>query len=316
MNRRLTALLLFALGGMGAGWLLTRPPVEVLPRPEGPRLSLVERDGRPWLLWEGTTPSGVVFQMENQSRVETIGVATHPARQQVVELAGWLGSGAVRVHARPDSGPTPVPLTLTPSEIEPYLDLLASRVLRRRSEEAWRRLGRFSGLYFSSGVGDLELKTELQALLVREAGEAGPGGARWLWGHTFGPSRETGLPGSPRVEAEVLGERQEDSPPRFRLPPVEGGVGELEIQVEVSPTPARDYWLEVELAGGWRARLAPGPEGGHAFQRLDLRALGEGPCEGRIHLRRGPDAPEELGFSLVGVALRILPQEEPLHANS
>jgi hypothetical protein len=319
MKRLLKALFFLALVGLGGYGLLHSSPSPAFDASPRPTLQLLEREGRPWVLWQGREPSGVVFLMEDRSRIETIGVATQSARQQVVELAGWLGSGPVRISARPDQGEAPPPLILSPREVEPYLDLLASRILRRRSEEAWRRLGRFARLYFSSGVGNLEIKKELQARLVSEGQEAGPGGARWLWGSEFSPQQVTGLPGAPRLEGEILGTESTgvgEKALHVSFPPVRGALAELEVQVEVSPTPATNYWLEVEFSTGWRAALHPAPLGGFAFQRLDQRAFDPEGTECRLRLHGSSGSEEELRVSLVGAGLRVLSKVETAHADS
>lgn len=292
-------------GGVGAP---PSPELDLGP----PRLELVERAGRPWLLWVGAQDSTVEFQMESHARFETIGRGEAARRSHAVELAGWLGQGPVTIHARPASGPPPAPLELTPAAIAPYLDRLARAVVERSDEEAWRHLGRFAELYFSTGVGDLATKRRLQQRLVQDPERAGPGGAQWLWGETWAPGTRSGLPGAPLAEAP-------DPRPRSagpgepgmtaRLPAVDTDEAELQVQVEVSPTPAGDYFLVATLESGWPVLLSPGPEGGEAYQRLDARALGPAGTQVVVAVHAGAAAPPDLRVSVVQLGLRYLPRE-------
>lgn len=273
-------------------------------------LKLVDRDGEPWLLWEGPQASGAVFQMESAHRVETIGVASQPERAQAVQLAGWLGTGSVRVFARPDHGKGPPPLMLSGREIEPYLDRLAFQVTEAEDEAAWRKLGRFSSLYFSSGMGDLPIKRKLQTFLAERRQFAGPGGARWLWGDLHCPRRETTLPGAPFVEARRRGNPRlgvHDGYVDLELPSVRSTSVELEVQVEVSPTPAKGYFLEVRFESGWTALLSPGPQGGFAYQTLDAREVLEG-GKARVRLVADPSISHpETRVALLRAGIRYLP---------
>lgn len=316
-RKRFLSTILVALGAVFLGWCLQGKTRRVRV-PERTRLHLVEREGRPWLHWESPEASGVVFQMEASSRLETIGVAPEPAHEHVVELAGWLGAGPVRVRVRPDRGPAPPPLELAPEQVLPYLDRLAAAILSGRSPDAWSRLGRFSELYLSSGRGELSLKTRLQAFLVERRHEAGPGGATWLWNDTHRPRRLPGIPGAPLLAgtgAEPQSAGPGDEGMVFELPPVPSQLVELAVRVELSPTPAPDVHLMATLSSGWKALLEPGPEGGQAFQRLDARALEPGGTRGTLTVHAGPEAPEGVRVSLLEVGVRYLPGEGPDRAH-
>jgi hypothetical protein len=271
------------------------------------RLELVEREGKPWLLWVGDQPSAVEFQMESRARYEVVGRAEETQGSHAMELAGWLGRGPVKIHAHPTRGTRPPPLEIAPADVTPYLDRLAASVVERRDEAAWRHLGRFAELYFETGVGSLETKRRLQRILVGDLAAAGPGGARWLWGETWGPSSHSRLPGAPLAEAPELRPRSAgpgEPGMTTRLPIVETDEVELQVQVEVSPTPARDYHLVATLEGGWPVLLTPGPEGGEAYQRLDARALGPAGTQVVVTVH----GPEDLRVSVVRLGLRYLPR--------
>ena len=288
------------VGGLGAEEAEDDPVIA--------RLELVEREGRPWLLWVGDESSSVEFQMETHTRFEVIGRAEQARRSHAMELGGWLGRGPVKIHARPATGTRPPPLELTPKDIEPYLDRFAQAIVATRDETAWRHLGRFAELYFHTGIGDFETKKRLQQRLVEAPEGVGPGGAQWLWGEGHAPSRTSGLPGAPLAEAPDV--RPRSSGPgepgmTTRLPVVDTEEVELQVQVEVSPTPAKDYHLVATLEGGWPVLLAPGPEGGEAYQRFDARALG--PAGTRVVVT-AHGAAEDLRVSVVRIGLRHLPR--------
>lgn len=286
-------------GGWGSG--------EEAPEIAIARFELVEREGSPWLLWVGDEPSSVEFQMESHARFEAIGRAEQARQSHAMELSGWLGRGPVKVHAQPAVGTRPPPLELTPADITPYLNRLAEAAGARQDEAAWRRLGRFAELYFATGVGDLETKRRLQRRLVRSPEAAGPGGARWLWGETWSPTRRSGLPGAPFAEAPDVRPRSAgpgEPGMTTRLPAVDTEEVELQVQVEVSPTPAHGYHLVATLEGGWPVLLTPGPEGGEAYQRLDARALGPAGTQVVVQVHGA----EDVRVSVVRLGLRYLPR--------
>lgn len=282
------------------------------PPPERVALTLVERGGEPWLLFESPRATKVDFKMECGLRVETIGVADRVQNRHALALAGWLGSGSVTVRALPAEGPVPAPLVLTGAEVRPYLERLAGRVAAGDQGEAWRALGRFAGLYFSSGYGELATKAKIQSRLATLGSFSGPGGADWLWGEAHRPRRESALPGAreldaPGIEEPSLGQGREVL---VDLPGLPGADDvEVGVLVEVAPTPAKGYWLEGELESGFRLRLEPGPEGGWAWQRLDARALGPAGNGLKLALKsQDPEILARLAASVVRATIRFLPR--------
>lgn len=304
-------LALFVAGGLRRG----APPEAA---PATATLELVSRGHQPWVYYQGPDPVGVVFEMESSARREVIGVAEAASTRQALALDGWLGDGPVTIHARPSKGGPGPRLVVRPAEVEDYLDVLADRVLAGDRGEAWRTLGSFASVYFADGVGSLEPKRRVQELLVDGGPAAGPGGAAWLWGETFAPRRASALVGARELEGiEREGTHLAPGPEGaawFDLPrvPPDSMVEACGI-FEVSPTPAPRYHVRGVLASGYAFRLEPGPLGGLACQRLDVRAFGGAEGGVRLELRSSapdPDLPD-LRADAARFFLRFLPAAAP-----
>ncbi len=282
--------------------------------PQTPGLKLVENQGRPWIYWKGQEPSPVQFQMEDDARLETIGLAEEVNDVHVVELAGWLGTQSVRIHAQPERGKAPPSLEIQPQEVQAYLDRLSRVVVETQEEAAWNRLGSFSELYFSPGYGDFESKKRLHNLLVARQDQAVSDGApsAWMWPEKYQPSQTSSFPGAPRVNAGdpvPQAAALKDPGIAFSLPAVDSQFVELEVHVEVSPTPAKDFWFVATLGSGWKVLLIPGEVGGYAYQRLDPRALSSPNTSCLLTIHGGSEAPKDLRVSLLSAGLRYLPTE-------